>query len=57
MTDVSPVPGEQPPEPGQAAAAACDAAMLEALLGQAPTGFAFIDTAFRLRREIGRAHV
>ena len=54
MTDAPPLPGQQPPGPGQGAAAACDAAMLEALLGQAPTGFAFIDTDFRLRR-VGQA--
>src|SRR5215470_2009271 len=29
---------------------ACDAAMLDALLGSAPMGFAFIDTGIRLRR-------
>jgi PAS domain S-box-containing protein len=54
MTDLPPVPGQEPPRPDQAAAVACDAAMLEALLGQAPTGFAFIDTGFRLRR-VGQA--
>ncbi len=48
------MPGQQRPWTDQAAAAACDAAMLEALLGQAPTGFAFIDRDFRIRR-VGQA--
>ena len=44
-----PVPAElvPPPRPG---AAACDSAMLDALMAQSPTGFAFIDTELRLRR-------
>ena len=36
-----------PPRPG---AAACDSAMLDALLAQSPTGFGFIDAELRLRR-------
>ncbi|HEX9065446.1 MAG TPA: SpoIIE family protein phosphatase [Streptosporangiaceae bacterium] len=54
MTELS--PGQPAPSlsPDQAAAAACDAAMLEVLLGQAPAGFAYIDAEFRLRR-VGQA--
>ena len=54
MTGASPAPGVPSPEPEQTAARARDATMLETLLSQAPTGFAFIDKDFRLRR-IGRA--
>src|SRR5215472_14628251 len=45
MSAPASAPGQ--PEPG---AAACDSAMLDALLAQAPVGFAFIDTDLRVRR-------
>ncbi len=51
MSAATSVPEAEPPRSG---AAACDSAMLDALLAQAPMGFAFIDTDLRLRR-VGHA--
>jgi PAS domain S-box-containing protein len=47
MSASTSVPQAGRPRPG---ADACDSAMLEALLAQAPVGFAFIDPDLRLRR-------
>jgi len=47
MSAATSVPESLPPRSG---AAACDSAILDALLAKAPMGFAFIDTELRLRR-------
>ncbi len=47
MSAATSVPDAVPP---RASSAACDAAMLDALLAQSPVASAFIDTDFRLRR-------
>jgi PAS domain S-box-containing protein len=47
MSAASSAPDAEAPRPS---AAACDSAMLGALLGQSQVAFAFVDTEFRLRR-------